>query len=82
MGFLGRKWRFVAVFEEKTAKSAPEGGVQGALLATSREDEKAPKGRKNPFGDASNIGGEIAELVEQHAGFGQHPLDLLRRLRD
>src|SRR5437868_15373271 len=50
VGFLGRKWRFVAVFREKTAKSAPKGGVRGALLATSREDEKAPKRRKKPYG--------------------------------
>jgi hypothetical protein len=29
MGFLGRKWRFVAVFEGKAAKSAPKGSAQG-----------------------------------------------------
>jgi hypothetical protein len=27
MGFLGRKWRFAAVFGEKTAKSAPKGAA-------------------------------------------------------
>src|SRR5215468_6534383 len=81
MGFLGRKWRFAAVFGEKTAKSAPRGGVQAALLATSRDDEKAPKSRKKPAGDASNIGGEIGQFVEQDAAPGQHPLDLLRCLR-
>jgi hypothetical protein len=30
-GLSRQKWRLVAVFEEKTAKSAPKGGVQGAF---------------------------------------------------
>src|SRR5207244_3480640 len=42
-GLSRQKWRFAAAFGEKTAKNAPKGGGQGALLATSREDEKAPK---------------------------------------
>src|SRR5215468_1876503 len=66
---------------ENSKKRAKRGGVQGALLATSRDDEKAPKSRKKPWGDASNIGGKISQFVEQDAAPGQHPLDLLRCLR-
>jgi hypothetical protein len=43
MGFLGRKRRCEAIFGVKTAKYAPKGSVQAALLAISRVDEKAPE---------------------------------------
>jgi hypothetical protein len=33
---------------ENSKKRAKKGSAQGALLATSREDEKAPKSRKKP----------------------------------
>src|SRR4249919_1255161 len=47
LGFLDRKWRFVAAFRRKQQKAGQKGGAEGALLATSRVDEKAPEGRKN-----------------------------------
>jgi hypothetical protein len=62
MGFLGRKWRFVAAFEEKQQKARQKAALRAALLATSREDEKAPKSRKNASGDASDIGGEVGQI--------------------
>jgi hypothetical protein len=45
MGFLGQEMAFCGLFsKEKQQKARQKAALKAALLATSREDEKAPQG--------------------------------------
>src|SRR3974390_2287708 len=77
MNFSHKKPRSRAVFRDFKGKKRQGGAEFRRLLAPKRASRKALPLPVRAAEKCSNIGSEIKHCVEQHAGPGQHALDLV-----